>query len=142
MIEDNVVLGSNVKIPFPELVNIYGCHIFSGTFIGPFVEMQRGCIIGSNCKVQSHTFICDLVTIENNVFVGHGVTFCNDKHPPSGKLEAVLIMEGATIGSGVTILPGVTIGKGAMIGAGAVVTKDVPDGMTVVGNPAKELICD
>ncbi len=140
MIEGDVVLGSNVSILFPELVNIYGCHIFSGTCIGPFVEIQRGCIIGSNCKIQSHTFICDLVIMEDGVFVGHGVTFCNDKRPPFERMGSVLVMEGAAIGSGATILPGVTIGKNAMIGAGAVVTKDVPDGVTVVGNPARELV--
>lgn len=142
MVEDDVVLGSNVDIPFPELVNIYGCHIFSGTFIGPFVEIQRGAIVGKNCRIQSHTFICDRVIIENNVFVGHGVIFCNDKHPPSGRLEPVLVKGGAAIGNRATILPGVTIGRGAMVGGGAVVARDVPDGVTVVGNPARELVRD
>lgn len=140
MVEDNVVLYPKAEILFPELVNIYGCTIGHRTVIGPFVEVQEDVVIGKDCKIQSHSFICSTVRIDNNVFIGHGVTFCNDKHPPSGVLLPTFVRDGAVIGSGATILPGVDIGKGAVIGAGAVVIKDVPDWVTVVGNPARELV--
>jgi len=107
--------------------------------VGSFVEIQKDVKIGNNCRIQSHSFICSLVTIKDNVFIGHGVTFINDLHPPSGdssKWQKTLVQKGASIGSNATILP-VTIGEGAIIGAGAVVTKDVPANKIVAGNPAK-----
>ena len=131
--------------------NLYGCAIGRGTRIGTFVEIQRGATVGAMCKVQSHTFICEGVTIGDEVFVGHGVAFVNDKHPKAtnsdGRLQTnaewelapVLVESGVSIGSGAVILGGLRIGTGAMIGAGAVVTKDVPPGATVVGNPARPL---
>jgi UDP-2-acetamido-3-amino-2,3-dideoxy-glucuronate N-acetyltransferase len=141
-----VEFGDNVVVyPF---TNLYGCKIGHGTRIGPFVEIQRGAVIGANCKIQSHTFICDGVTIEDAVFVGHGVVFVNDKRPRTttaeGRLQTdedwellpTLVEQGAAIGSGAVILGGLTIGRGALVGAGAVVTRSVPEGATVVGNPA------
>lgn len=145
---DNIQLGKNVKIY--DFTNLYGCSIGDNTKIGTFVEIQKGAIIGANCKISSHTFICEGVTIEDDVFIGHNVTFINDKYPTSvdmyGKMKTnfdlrkTIVKKGASIGSGATILCGVTIGERASVGAGAVVTKDVPEGMTVVGNPAKEFI--
>jgi acetyltransferase-like isoleucine patch superfamily enzyme len=130
-------------ILFPDLVNIYDCTIGDSTTIGPFVEIQRGVIIGKRCKIKSHTFICGGVTIENDVFVGHGVTFTNDRYPDLKNacniIEKTIVREGAIIGSGAVILPGIEIGEGAIVGAGAVVTKDVNANRTVVGNPAREL---
>jgi UDP-2-acetamido-3-amino-2,3-dideoxy-glucuronate N-acetyltransferase len=129
--------------------NLYGCAIGRGTRIGTFVEVQRGAIIGERCKVQSHTFICEGVTIGDEVFVGHGVMFVNDKHPTAtsseGRLQTnadweltpILVERGASIGSAAVILGGLRIGAGAMIGAGAVVTKDVSPSATVAGNPAR-----
>ena len=134
-----------------SFTNLYGCSIGSGTKIGTFVEIQRGAEIGERCKIQSHSFICDGVRIEDEVFVGHNVTFVNDKHPratsESGTLQTdddwdllpTVVERGASLGSGATILGGVRIGRDAVVGAGAVVTKDVPDGATVVGNPARVL---
>lgn len=148
-IATDVVLGNNVVIR--DFVNLYGCTIGDGTQIGTFVEIQRGVTIGKNCKIQSHSFICEGVTIEDAVFVGHGVMFTNDRKPAARNddgspktavdwtMEKTLVREGAAIGSNVTVCPGVTIGKKALIGAGAVVTKDVEDNATVVGNPAHQI---
>jgi UDP-2-acetamido-3-amino-2,3-dideoxy-glucuronate N-acetyltransferase len=146
-VHPSAILGRNVRIHLPDLVNLYGCSIGDGTRIGPFVEVQVGAVIGARCKLQSHCFICEGVTLEDEVFVGHGVIFTNDVWPratdDSGRvvdadwtLSRTLVRRRATIGSGATILP-VTIGEGALIAAGAVVTRDVPDHMMVAGNPAR-----
>jgi len=144
-------LGENVRIFRPDLVNIYGAKIGDNTTIGPFVEIQRGVDIGKNCKIQSHTFLCDGVVLYDGVFVGHGVMFINDRFPRSVNekgelknaddwtLEKIIVKEGASIGSGSTILCGITIGEYALVGAGAVVTKDVEPYSIVVGNPARFL---
>lgn len=149
MIADNVVLGSGVVIFHPDLVNLYGCAVGSGTKIGAFVEVQSGVTIGKNCKISSHAFICEGVTLEDGVFIGHGVMFTNDLFPrsrnASGELAGpgdwslieTLVGEDASIGSNATILPGVKIGEGALVGAGSVITKDVPPWTVVLGNPAK-----
>ena len=146
---NNVTVGEGVKIF--NFVNAYGCTIGDGTKVGTFVEIQKGATIGKNCKISSHSFICEGVHIEDNVFIGHNVTFINDKIPratnPDGsmqtdadwKMEETFVKKGASIGSSVTILCGITIGEGAVIGAGSVVTKDVPPHITVVGNPARIL---
>ena len=146
-IASDVKLGKDVKIF--SFVNLYGCEIDDRTKIGAFVEIQKGAKIGKDCKISSHTFICEGVTIEDKVFVSHNVTFINDKYPratnPDGSIQTeedwvcvpTLIKEGASIGSSTTILCGVTIGKNAIVGAGAVVTKDVPDNTIVAGVPAK-----
>ena len=148
-IAPDVKLGENVKIF--AFVNLYGCTIGDETLIGTFVEIQKGARVGARCKIQSHTFICEGVTIEDEVFVGHNVNFLNDrwptavnangsaKQPSDWKLEPILVKRRAAIGSGAVILPGVTIGAQAIVGAGAVVTKDVPDGVIVAGNPARIL---
>jgi acetyltransferase-like isoleucine patch superfamily enzyme len=149
-ISKDVVLGRNVQIPQPELVNLYGCRVGDDTKIGSFVEIQRGATVGARCKVSSHTFVCEGVHIGDEVFVGHGVMFINDAHPKStveGRLQTAAdwtcvethVRDGASIGSGAVILCGVTIGAGALIGAGAVVTKDVPPQAVVVGVPARLL---
>jgi acetyltransferase-like isoleucine patch superfamily enzyme len=141
-------MGKDVRIFQPDLVNLYGCTIGDETKIGAFVEIQKNAFIGARCKVSSHTFICEGVTIEDEVFVGHGVMFINDLYPRAtagGALQteadwAVVptrIRRGASIGSGAVILAGVTVGAGAMIGAGAVVTKDVPDYTIAKGVPAR-----
>jgi UDP-2-acetamido-3-amino-2,3-dideoxy-glucuronate N-acetyltransferase len=126
-----------------SFTNLYGCAIGRGTRIGPFVEIQKGASIGAGCKVQSHSFICEGVTIGDGVFVGHGVVFTNDKHPRAAaddwELRPVVVEAEASIGSGAVILAGVRIGARAMIGAGAVVTKDVPPDTTVVGSPARPI---
>ena len=146
-IADNVTLGKNVKLA--DFINLYGCFIDDDTGIGAFVEIQKNAHIGKNCKIQSHTFICEGVTLEDNVFVGHSVTFINDTYPratnPDGVLQnegdwhlaPTLVKKGASIGSGSTILGNVTIGENAIIGAGSVVTKDVPPDTIVAGNPAR-----
>ena len=144
----SVTLGDGVLIHHPDLVNLYGCAIGEGTRIGAFVEIQKNAAVGSRCKISSHTFICEGVTIEDEVFVGHGVMFINDRHPRAtagGRLQSeadwtvvpTLIRRGASIGSGAVILCGVTVGARALVGAGAVVTKDVPDDAIVAGVPAR-----
>ena len=145
-IAPDVVLGKDVKIY--DFVNLYGCRIGDNSKIGTFVEIQKGAVVGKNCKISSHTFICEGVTIEDNVFVGHNVTFINDLYPRAiaedGSLQTeqdwacipTKIEKGASIGSSATILCGITIGKNAIIGAGSVVTKDVPANTIVAGNPA------
>jgi acetyltransferase-like isoleucine patch superfamily enzyme len=147
-IAPDVKLGENVRLA--QFINLYGCEIGDETKIGAFVEIQKNATIGRHCKISSHTFICEGVTIEDDVFVGHGVVFINDSYPRATaggqlqteadwKVEKTLVKAGASIGSGATILSKVTIGKGAIVGAGSVVTKDVPDSTIVVGNPARVL---
>ncbi len=142
-ISSNVRLGKDVLIHYPELVNLYGCEVGDNTRVGPFVEIQKGARIGSRCKISSHSFICEGVTIEDEVFIGHGVMFINDRIPVATvddwKLETTHVGRGASIGTAATILCGVTIGARALIGAGAVVTHDVPEGATVAGVPARLL---
>ncbi len=146
---NDVKMGENVRIFHPDLVNVYGCTIGDESTIGPFVEIQRGVEIGARCKISSHSFICDGVTIEDGVFVGHGVMFINDIYPRATNEDGSLqtaddwelvttrIKKRASLGSNATILAGITIGEGAVIGAGAVVTRDVPDYAIVAGVPAK-----
>ena len=148
-IAPDVKLGKKVKIF--DFVNLYGCEIGDNTQIGTFVEIQKGAKIGKNCKISSHTFICEGVTIEDNVFIGHSVTFINDRYPratsPGGRLQTdddwecipTFVKEGASIGSGATLLSGITIGDNAIVGAGSVVTRNVPPDTIVAGNPAKVL---
>lgn len=148
-IAGDVILGQDVFLA--QFVNLYGCSIGDYSRIGTFVEIQKGVHIGSNCKIQSHSFICEGVRIKNRVFIGHGVTFINDKLPKTTNLDGTIKRNGdwtctettiedeASIGSGSTILCGINIGRGAVIGAGSVVTKNVPDGQVWVGNPAKRL---
>ena len=147
-ISANVVLGQGVQIFQPDLVNLYGCTVGDESKVGAFVEVQKNAVIGKRCKISSHSFVCEGVTIEDDVFVGHGVMFINDLYPRAtnnGRLQTeddwkivpTLVKRGASIGSGAVILCGVTIGEGAMIGAGAVVTHDVPDHFTVKGVPAR-----
>jgi acetyltransferase-like isoleucine patch superfamily enzyme len=143
----DVKLGTDVKVF--GFVNLYGCEIGDGSKIGTFVEIQRGAKIGRKCKISSHSFICEGVTIEDEVFIGHGVMFTNDLYPKStnadGSLQTAtdwnclktLVKRRATIGSGVTLLCGITVGECSIVGAGSVVTKDVPPGATVAGNPAR-----
>lgn len=149
MITSDVKLGKNVKIY--GFVNLYGCEIGDSTKIGAFVEIQKGVRIGKNCKISSHSFICEGVTIEDGVFIGHHVVFINDKYPRAtnehGELQTeadwvvrpTLVKRGASIGSGAVIMCDLTIGENAIIGAGSVVTKDVPDNAAVAGNPARLL---
>ncbi len=146
-IASDVKLGENVKIH--NFVNLYGCEIGDHTKIGAFVEVQKNARIGKHCKISSHTFICEGVTLEDNVFIGHGVVFINDTYPRATnaagelqteedwKVEPILVKRGASIGSNSTILSNVTIGENAIIGAGSVVTRDVPPNMIVAGNPAR-----
>lgn len=135
----NVKLGKNVRISFPDLVNLYNCEIGDDCLIGPFVEIQNDVKIGKESRIQSHTFICSKVTIGERVFVAHGVMFINDRYPvrrDPKDWEETIVEDDVVIGSNATILP-CRIGKNALVGAGAVVTKDVPSGKAVVGNPAK-----
>ncbi len=146
-IAPDVELGKNVKVC--DFVNLYGCQIGDNSKIGTFVEIQKGSKIGKNCKISSHTFICEGVVIEDNVFVGHNVTFINDLYPRAttnqGNLQTeddwvcipTLVKKGASIGSSATLLCGITVGSNAIIGAGSVITKDVPENTIVAGNPAK-----
>ncbi len=148
-IDPSVVLGKGVRIFHESLVNLYGCRIGEDTKIGAFVEIQKNAVVGSRCKISSHTFVCEGVTIEDEVFVGHGVMFVNDRYPratnPDGSLQteadwSVLptrVCRGASIGSNATILPSLTIGEHALVGAGAVVTRDVPAFAVVAGVPAR-----
>ncbi len=147
-IADDVKLGKDVQIFHPSLVNLYGCKVGDGSKIGTFVEVQKNAVIGRHCKISSHSFICEGVEIEDEVFLGHGVVFINDPRPQAaveGRLQTeadwkvipTLVKRGASIGSGAVILCGVTIGERAMVGAGAVVTHDVPDHATVAGVPAR-----
>jgi UDP-2-acetamido-3-amino-2,3-dideoxy-glucuronate N-acetyltransferase len=140
-IAPDVTLGPGVVIHHPELVNLYGCVIGDDSQVGPFVEIQRGAVVGRRCRIQSHAFICAGVTLDDDVFVGHGVMFTNDRGPRAGNadwtLEPTRVGAGASIGSGAVILPGLTIGAGALVGAGAVVTRDVPPGTVVAGVPAR-----
>jgi acetyltransferase-like isoleucine patch superfamily enzyme len=149
LIAPDVKLGRNVRLQ--AFVNLYGCEIGDDTKIGTFVEVQKGAKIGERCKISSHTFICEGVIIESEVFVGHGVTFINDRYPRattrSGELQTdadwtcqtTIVKQGASIGSGATLLGGIVIGQNAIVGAGSVVTSDVPPGVTVAGNPARIL---
>jgi acetyltransferase-like isoleucine patch superfamily enzyme len=148
-IAPDVRLGKGVKLS--KFINLYGCEIGDGSKVGAFVEIQKNARIGRNCKISSHTFICEGVTIEDNAFIGHGVVFTNDTYPRATartgelqtdadwKVEATLVKKGASIGSGSTILSNLVIGENALVGAGSVVTKDVPPGVIVVGNPARVL---
>jgi acetyltransferase-like isoleucine patch superfamily enzyme len=148
-IAPDVKLGRDVKIH--DFTNLYGCEVGDGTRVGCFVEIQKGSRIGPRCKISSHTFICEGVTIEEEVFVGHHVVFVNDRYPrataASGQLQSeqdwtcvpTLVKRGASIGSGATLLCGVTVGENAIVGAGSVVTKDVPPNMIVAGNPARPM---
>jgi acetyltransferase-like isoleucine patch superfamily enzyme len=146
-IAPDVILGANVRLA--KFINLYGCQIGDNTKIGTFVEIQKNAAVGKNCKISSHTFVCEGVTIEDEVFIGHGVMFINDMYPrattTSGglqtesdwKVQRTLIKRRASIGSGATILAGVTVGENALIGAGSVVTHDVPPNAIVAGNPAR-----
>ena len=148
-ITPDVKLGKDVKLS--KFINLYGCEIGDETKIGAFVEVQKNARIGKRCKISSHTFICEGVTIEDNVFIGHGVTFINDSYPRATvaegrlqteadwKVEKTIIRKGASVGSGATILANLVIGENAIVGAGSVVTKDVPPNTIVAGNPAKLL---
>jgi acetyltransferase-like isoleucine patch superfamily enzyme len=148
-VADNVRLGRDVKLS--KFVNLYGCEIGDETKIGAFVEIQKNAVVGKRCKISSHTFVCEGVTIEDNVFIGHSVTFINDSYPRATtadgslqteadwKVERTLVKKGASIGSGCTILSNISIGENAIVGAGSVVTKDVPANSIVAGNPARVL---
>jgi acetyltransferase-like isoleucine patch superfamily enzyme len=146
-IAPDVRLGKDVKLS--QFINLYGCEVGDHTKIGAFVEIQKNARIGKNCKISSHSFVCEGVTIEDNVFVGHGVTFINDAYPRATnsegelqseedwKVQPTVVKKGASIGSGATILSNLVIGENALVGAGSVVTRDVPNNAIVAGNPAK-----
>jgi len=146
-IAPSVKLGRDVKLS--KFINLYGCEVGDGTKIGAFVEIQKNATVGKNCKISSHTFVCEGVTIEDDVFIGHGVMFINDSYPRAvteggqmqteadWKVERTVIKKGASVGSGSTILANVTVGENALVGAGSVVTKNVPPNAIVAGNPAK-----
>jgi acetyltransferase-like isoleucine patch superfamily enzyme len=148
-IADDVKLGNNVKLS--NFINLYGCEIGDDTKIGAFVEIQKNATVGKRCKISSHTFICEGVKIEDGVFIGHGVIFINDSYPRAvnsdgslqtemdWRVERTVVRRGASIGSGATILSNVVVGENAIVGAGAVVTRDVPAGSIVAGNPARLL---
>ena len=148
-IADDVRLGENVRLS--KYINLYGCEVGSETKIGAFVEVQKNATIGKRCKISSHSFICEGVTIEDDVFIGHGVMFTNDSYPRATnsdgslqteadwKVEKTVVKRGASIGTGSTILPNTCIGENAIVGAGSVVTKDVPANTIVAGNPARML---
>jgi acetyltransferase-like isoleucine patch superfamily enzyme len=148
-VSDDVKLGENVKLT--KFINLYGCEIGDNSKIGAFVEIQKNARIGRNCKISSHTFICEGVVIEDDVFIGHNVTFINDLYPRAttgnGQLQTeedwvcgtTLIKKGASVGSSATLLCGITVGENAIVGAGSVVTKDVPPGAVVAGNPARPI---
>ena len=146
----DVVLGANVQIHHPQLVNLYGCRIGDDVKIGAFVEIQKGAVVGSRCKVSSHSFLCEGVRLEDEVFVGHGVMFTNDLYPRAARegrpqtdadwtVVPTVVRRGASIGSGAVILCGITIGERAIVGAGAVVTRDVPPHAIVAGAPARTI---
>jgi UDP-2-acetamido-3-amino-2,3-dideoxy-glucuronate N-acetyltransferase len=142
MIDSDVILGKNVKIFDPALVNIFGCRIDDETFVGPFVEITRGVKIGKKCKIESHSFICTAVELEDDVFIGHGVMFTNDLYPRVDRqiqYLPTLVKKGVSIGSNATIVAGISIGEYAVIGAGATVTKDIHPYSIVAGNPARVL---
>ena len=148
-IAPDVKLGKNVKLS--KFINMYGCEVGDNTKVGAFVEIQKNAQVGKNCKISSHTFICEGVVIEDDVFIGHGVTFINDSFPRATtaggqlqtesdwKVERTLVKRGASIGSGATVLANLTVGENAIVGAGSVVTKDVPANCIVAGNPARVL---
>ena len=148
-IADNVKLGADVRLS--KFINLYGCEVGDETKIGAFVEIQKNAKVGRRCKISSHSFICEGVTIEDNVFIGHGVMFTNDSYPRATtsdgglqteadwKVERTLVKQGASIGTGATILPNISIGENAIVGAGSVITRDVPANAVVAGNPAKIL---
>jgi UDP-2-acetamido-3-amino-2,3-dideoxy-glucuronate N-acetyltransferase len=147
-IAPSVILGANVNIYHPELVNLYDCSIGDDTKIGAFVEIQKNACVGARCKISSHSFVCEGVTIQDEVFIGHGVMFINDRYPRATtagqvqteadwKVVPTLVKRGASVGSGAIIMCGITIGEKALIGAGAVVTHDVPDHAIVIGVPAR-----
>lgn len=149
MISRDVQLDAGVVIHHPDLVNLYGCRVGRGTRIGTFVEMQKDVVVGAHCKISSHSFLCSGVTIEDGVFIGHGVMFTNDMYPssvnPDGSMQVAedwtclrtLVRRYSSVGSNATLLCGITVGEHALIGAGAVVTRDVPDYAVVAGVPAK-----
>lgn len=150
-IREDVTIGKNAFIPHENLVNLFGCKIGNDCLIGAFVEIQEGVVVGDRTRVHSHTFICEGVSIGNDVFIGHGVMFTNDRRPKASNadlsrvlktdwiMEKTIIHDRVSIGSGAVLLPGIEVGIGAVIGAGAVVTKSVPANATVIGNPARTL---
>jgi UDP-2-acetamido-3-amino-2,3-dideoxy-glucuronate N-acetyltransferase len=142
MVDSDVVLGRNVRIFNPDQVNIFGCTIGDSSFVGPFVEITRNTFIGRNCVIESHAFLCDSVTLEDDVFISHGAMFTNDLYPQVGvhvDYKKTLVKRGASIGTNATIIGGVTIGEYAIVGAGAVITKDVEPFSIYAGNPARRL---